>query len=183
MASAARTIVVASTNPVKHAATEQAFKACFSDQTWTVTGADVASGVRDQPLSDVETMQGAMNRVEAAAAAQPDADYWVGLEGGIEILEREMCSFAWAVVRSRDGLVGKARTATFFLPARLMELVVRGEELGVASDKLFGHEDTKRGLGTSGLLTKGVVSRTDLYAQGMMLALAAHQQPDLYKNV
>ena len=33
---------------------------------------------------DAETDQGAWNRVHSACVEHPDADFWVGIEGGVE---------------------------------------------------------------------------------------------------
>ena len=46
--------------------------------------ANVPSGVSDQPRSEQETLEGARNRARSAARGYPHADYWVGIEGGIE---------------------------------------------------------------------------------------------------
>ncbi len=37
------------------------------------------------PMSDAETLMGATNRANNAKKEVPDADYWVGLEGGSRI--------------------------------------------------------------------------------------------------
>ena len=42
------------------------------------------TGVAAQPMDAAATRQGARNRAAAALAATPDADYGVGLEGGLE---------------------------------------------------------------------------------------------------
>ena len=47
-----------------------------------VRGLPVASGVSPFPLSDEETLRGAVNRARGAAELEPGADYSVGLEGG-----------------------------------------------------------------------------------------------------
>jgi inosine/xanthosine triphosphatase len=113
MSTFVQTLVVASSNPIKLRAAENGFRRMFPTITMNVLSAMVASGVRAQPLSDAETLGGALQRVENAVALVPDADYWVGIEGGIEDLGVDMIAFAWVVVRSRQ-LLGKGRTGTFF---------------------------------------------------------------------
>ncbi len=54
----------------------------------------VPSDVADQPLSDEETLEGAINRVENAKTAYPNADLWMGIEGGVTIIEGELAAFA-----------------------------------------------------------------------------------------
>ena len=56
-------VVVASANPVKLGAAQQAFEAAFPDSTIAVQSVSVASGVGDQPASDAETRRGARTRL------------------------------------------------------------------------------------------------------------------------
>src|SRR5438045_3061707 len=136
-------VVVASKNPVKVRATRDGFARAFVDATVEAEGVDVPSGVADQPMSDRETLRGATNRAENARAAVPGADYWVGLEGGVDGEDGMLEAFAWVVVIGRDGRVGRSRTATFQLPPAVAELVRAGVELGHADDRVFGRSNSK----------------------------------------
>jgi inosine/xanthosine triphosphatase len=139
----------------------------------------VPSGVADQPLSDEETLKGAMNRVENAYTSYPVADFWIGIEGGVKIIENELAAFAWVVVKSKD-LTGKARSATFFLPPAVKELIEKGMELGTADDIVFGHTNSKQQGGAVGLLTANVIDRKQLYEQAVVLTLIPFKNKDLY---
>ncbi len=66
-----KTVVVASTNPVKIRAARAGFERMFPGEHFRVTGVAAPSGVSDQPASDGETYQGARNR-----AAGP---WWGGI--------------------------------------------------------------------------------------------------------
>jgi non-canonical (house-cleaning) NTP pyrophosphatase len=57
-----KTIVVASTNPVKLQAARSGFARMFPDETFTVEG--VCARRSDQPMSDEETLQGAPSRAQ-----------------------------------------------------------------------------------------------------------------------
>ena len=92
-------VVVASENPAKILAVKQAFEAAFQIPVHT-QGIAVSSGVSEQPLSDEETFQGALNRARNARQALPDANFWVGIEGGIEDTPKGMDAFGWAYVCS-----------------------------------------------------------------------------------
>lgn len=173
-------IVVASKNPIKIQATLEGFKRMFPDESFSVEGISVESGVDDQPSSDSETYQGAINRAVNASQALPDADYWVGLEGGIQKKNDEMESFAWMIVRGQDGQIGKGRTSTFFLPPRVAELINEGKELGEADDIVFGKTNSKQANGAVGLLTHDVVVRTDYYTEAIIFALIPFRNPELY---
>lgn len=179
-------VVVASTNPVKIGAVEGAFRRMVPGDVTEVEGVSVDSGVSDQPLSDLETLRGAAARAEAAEALRPEADYWVGIEGGIESRGKSrsesggMMAFAWVVVRSSFG-IGRARSGSFFLPDQVVRLVGEGMELGEADDIVFGRSNSKQEEGAVGLLTHGVIDRRALYEQAVVLALAPLKNPLLYE--
>src|SRR5512135_1709158 len=108
-------LVIASTNPVKIQAAVNGFQHLFPGSELNVITASVPSDVARQPLSDEETLRGALNRAAHAQMAYPDANYWIGIEGGVQPSGQEMAAFAWIVVRTQD-MIGKGRTGTFFLP-------------------------------------------------------------------
>src|SRR5687767_9772033 len=106
-----RQVIVASHNPVKINAALQGFTLMFPKSTYSSRGVAVPSGVPEQPLSDEETLLGATNRAENARALEPGADYWVGIEGGIDEDNGSLRSFAWVVVIEKEGgRLGRART-------------------------------------------------------------------------
>lgn len=173
-------IVVASKNPVKINAAQKAFEKMFPDEKFAVEGVSVESGVSDQPMSDNETHEGALNRTLNAQKAVPDADFWAGLEGGVEDKNGTMETFAWMVVRSKEGRVGRARTGSLFLPSAVAELVRQGKELGDADDIVFGKTNSKQANGAVGLLTGDLITRSNAYEQAMIYALIPHKNPKLY---
>lgn len=174
------TIIVASKNPVKLNAALIGFQKMFPDGEFAVDGVSVASGVADQPLTDAETLRGATNRAEAASVAAPSADFWVGLEGGIEDKNGDMEVFAWIVVKDCKGMVGRGRTATFFLPHPIADLIRAGKELGEADDIVFKRTNSKQGDGACGLLTDGVIDRTTMYLDAVIFAIIPFKNPQLY---
>lgn len=173
-------VVVASGNVVKLTAAEKAFVKMFPQETFVFEGMTVSSGVADQPMSDEETYEGAKNRVEAIAEQFPDADFWISFEGGVEDSPHGLGAFAWALVRSKDGALGKGRTSTFFLPEAVAQLVRSGVELGLADDQVFGKRDSKKMNGAVGLLTGDVITRTSYYVDAAVLALIPFRNPELY---
>jgi inosine/xanthosine triphosphatase len=174
-------IAVSSHNPVKAAAVRRGFGRMFPDQQFKIQTISVSSGVGDQPFSNQETLRGALNRANYAAQHLPKADYWVGVEGGIEDQNDGMIAFAWVVVQS-DNLLGKGRTGTFYLPPRIAKLIRQGIELGDADDIVFGKSNSKQNNGAVGLLTGNVIDRTRLYETAVILALLPFKNPDLYQT-
>jgi inosine/xanthosine triphosphatase len=172
-------LVVASTNPVKIRAVVNGFQRLFPGSELNVLAAAVPSEVAHQPMSDEETLRGALNRSANAQAAQPHADYWIGIEGGIQPIGPELTAFAWIVVRSKEAL-GKGRTGTFFLPPAVAELIHQGKELGEADDIVFGRTNSKQDNGAVGLLTDNAIDRAQLYEHAVILALIPFKNEALY---
>lgn len=172
-------IILASQNPVKLNATRNGFSQIFPDVELDIETVSVPSGVADQPMTDDETRRGARNRANGARSCRPEADYWIGLEGGLEPDGDRLSAFAWAAVASHEKL-GESRTASFHLPKAVADLVRSGKELGVADDIVFGHSNSKQKGGAVGLLTEGVIDRAQLYEPAVSLALIPFLRPDLY---
>ena len=151
----------------------------FPGVSFEVRGVSVPSGVSHQPMGDTETLHGAEARARNARMAVPDADYWVGIEGGCEDREGVLHGFAWVVVLSRER-EGRSRTASFEIPPVVADLVRRGVELGHADDQVFGRQNSKEGNGAVGLLTADAVDRAALYEPAVVLALIPFRNPGLF---
>jgi inosine/xanthosine triphosphatase len=173
-------VVVASTNPVKLRAAARGFAAMFPAAAINVRSQPVPACAAAQPHGDDETRRGACGRALAAQRLAPQANYWVGIEGGVTDLGDAMTAYAWVAVRG-ERQTGQARTGTFFLPAAVADLVRQGLELGVADDRVFGRTDSKRDCGAVGLLTGGAIDREALYQQAVSLALIPFKSQALYE--
>lgn len=152
----------------------------FPGETFKVQGISVPSEVSDQPMSNNETLRGATNRVNNVSNLVTEADYWVGIEGGLEEIDGELEAFAWVVVKSKDGKMGKGRTGSFFLPEKVAELVKQGMELGEADDIVFGMTNSKQINGAVGILTGDVLTRTTYYEPAVILAIIPFKNKTLY---
>jgi inosine/xanthosine triphosphatase len=173
-------IVVASKNPVKIEGVRRGFQKMFPGEECVVEGVSVPSGVGEQPMDDLETLTGALNRAQHAAHDMPDADYWAGIEGGVESKGDEMQAFAWVVIRSKDNTIGKGKTGAFFLPPPVAKLINEGKELGEADDIVFGRSNSKQENGAVGILTDNVIDRTSFYTEAVALALIPFKNSALY---
>jgi inosine/xanthosine triphosphatase len=173
-------VVVASNNPVKIEAARAAFATLMPDAKLQMIPLSVDSGVSDQPTSDDETRRGAKTRAANARMRNAEADFWVGLEGGIEVVEEQLMAFAWMAVIDNNGRLSCARSTTLPLPPLVRKLIIdEGLELGEANDVVFSTANSKQGGGAFGLLTDGLYTRESVYAQTMILALLPFTN-DLY---
>jgi inosine/xanthosine triphosphatase len=173
-------IVVGSRNPVKINATRRGFELAFPTQVFQVEGTDTDSGVSDQPMSEEETLLGATNRAEAVLA-NSDCDFAAGIEGGISTIQNQFFAAAWVVIMDRDHNKAQARSGCFALPPKVKQLVESGLELGTANDQVFDEVNSKHAGGAVGSLTRGLISRQQLYEHAVVLALASYLQPELYR--
>ncbi len=172
-------VIIASKNPVKIEAVKNGFRKMFPNLNFEFVGKSLNSGVADQPMSDAETYLGANNRVKSAEQNYPDGDFYVGIEGGLERKKNEMQAFAWVVIKSNDK-IGKSKTASFYLPNKIIKLISQGKELGEADDIVFGLENSKQQNGAVGILTNNVMTRGSYYTEAVILALIPFLNEDLY---
>ena len=164
-------VIVSSHNPVKIGAVKEAFLSRFPMDEIQLVPVNVKSDVPDQPMSDQVTRQGARNRVNNAKTKYPDADYWVGMEGGLDFFDGQLMAFAWMVIAGSEDRISETRSVTLPLPPRVQELVIGGLELGEANDLVFSTMNSKQGGGAYGLLTDGLMTRESVYTQTLILAL------------
>ncbi|SOE22823.1 inosine/xanthosine triphosphatase [Spirosomataceae bacterium TFI 002] len=173
-------VCIASKNPTKINASKAAFQLVFPDQEIDAIGISSESGVPDQPMGDSETFNGAQNRAKFIRKSNPDADFWIGIEGGlIENEAGEMEAMAWMVVMNKVK-TGKARTAGFFIAPKTIALIKQGYELGDADVQTFGVENSKQKMGSSGLLTNNIITRERFYIDAIVLALIPFMNDNLF---
>lgn len=171
-------IAVGSTNPVKVGAAGRIF-AQFLPGAELVAIA-VASGVPEQPIGDEETMRGAVGRARAARETA-DADYGVGLEGGVTFRGDECWMNGFCAVVHRDGRVGIGSGTQFLLPPSIGREVRAGGEVGPLMDRLTGLSDIKKHGGAIGFFTNGAILREDAFAMMVAAALVPFFHPELYE--
>lgn len=172
-------VAVGSKNPVKIAAVKEAFEKVFPEEQWEVEGIEVSSGVPDQPMSDEESITGARNRANRSLK-DLNADYGVGLEGGLQEINGLWFDNGWIVVMNKKGAEGVGSTVKMPTPAKLMDLIHQGIELGIANDMVFKTKNSKHAEGHFGLMTKNAITRTSGYRDGVIAALSRFVHPDLF---
>ncbi|MGE6981515.1 inosine/xanthosine triphosphatase [Kluyvera intermedia] len=160
-------VVVATTNPAKIQAILAAFDQIFGEGSCHIDALSVDTGVPEQPFGSTQTRTGARNRVANARQARPDADFWVAIEAGID----EGATFSWVVIESREQR-GESRSATLPLPEVILEKVLAGEALGPVMSTLTGIDKIGNKEGAIGVFTAGVLTRSSVYHQAVVLALS-----------
>ncbi len=172
-------VAVGSKNPVKITAVKEGFSTVWPDVVWDVEGHDVGSEVSDQPMSDTESIIGAKNRARKASELLK-ADFGVGLEGGLQQIGEKWFDSGWIVIRDAKGIEGIGSTIKMETPPKMMELIQKGHELGIVDDMLFNQTNSKQKTGHFGLMTNGILSRSDMYKNAVITALARFLHPELF---
>jgi len=80
-------------------------------------------------------------------------------------------TFAWIVVRSREGQYSQSRTTSLPLPSSITSLIEQGLELGDACDRVFATHNAKQKSGAIGLLTNNRYTRSSVYTQAVVFAM------------
>ena len=173
-------IIVASKNQVKIDAASAGYKMMFPADPFEIAGVSVPSGVADQPMGDEETWLGARNRCDNAAKEAPNADYWVGIETGIEEIKGSLWVFSWMVVKSKENKYGAGRSASFAMPEKIATLVRQGTDMGKADDTVFQRENSGQQNGTVGILTGNAITRATFQAPAVAFAFIPFKNPELY---
>lgn len=170
-------IFVGSTNPVKINAAITAASEQWPDVG--VEGIKVGTGVDEQPRTDQETKQGALNRAKAVLQLGLKKNIegeilGMGLEGGIEDDGTEMWTTVWVAVVDTEGNVGLAAGSRFLVPDEIAKRIRAGEEMGPVTAAVLKEENPTRiktNEGLVGIVTGGFIDRTEEYANVAKLAL------------
>ena len=154
-----------------------------------VAGYEVESGVGHTPVSRQELMQGARQRAEALQeslrAKSATADFYVGLEGGLDVTTengvRRVFLESWAYVSDgRHGHFGCS--GSIELPEALAEEVLsRGKELAAAIDQFTGAVGIRDGQGAWGVLSRDLITRQESFRLAVVAAFAPFYNAKMYR--
>lgn len=171
-------IVLGSTSPVKVNAVKQAFSEYYTD--FSVESVAIPSGVNPFPWSDEEMLRGAMNRARGARGEFPEADYVVGLEGGLQQLGDWMMVKQLAVV-IRDGEMGVGVSSGYDCPKGILEQIrPQKESSRKIIDSFFDSKEILSDKGPIGVLTRSKMTRTDSSRDAVICALTRFMSPEYY---
>ncbi|MFB5088061.1 DUF84 family protein [Psychrobacillus sp. PGGUH221] len=132
---------------------------------------DVPSLVSNQPMSDEETRQGAINRAKHLMVENVDAEFGIGLEGGVKEIDGTMYVCNWGALVTKGGRVFSATGAGVPLPNEIAVLLKAGSELGPIMDVFTNKNDIRHDEGAIGVFTNGLVSRSDMFEHIMLLLI------------
>ena len=145
-----------------------------------IQGYEVESGVGHTPASREELMRGARQRAEALVerlrSMGESADYFVGLESGLDVAvengRRCVLLESWAYVT--DGRRGHfGCSGSIELPETLADDVLsNGRELSEAIDRFAGAQGIRDAQGAWGVLSGDLISRQEAFRVAVVAAFA-----------
>jgi inosine/xanthosine triphosphatase len=177
---AAMHVHVGSTNPIKAEAVRRVFARLFGEKDLEIRLIRVSSGVPAQPF-DAQVAQGARMRAEKALC---EADYGVGIEAGLIWNETFQGYFdvQFCVIVDQGGHITTGHGSGFFYPPSVIARVQQGQTVGQAMTALTGIEKIGQKMGAIGYLTQGLLDRTTLTEQAVLMALVPRIRDELYKK-
>jgi inosine/xanthosine triphosphatase len=184
-------VAVGSRRAPKIEAVRQALKSLgpllCADAKFEVAGFEVATGVSHTPLSREELMAGARGRCEAVmrVVGQGNAAYFVGLEGGLDVVHERGRRLAflqsWAFVADAGGRGFFGQSGAILLPEALAaEVLDRGAELSQAIEAFTGTAGVRDAQGAWGVLTRGLIDRQESFRIAVISAFAPFFNADMY---
>src|SRR5437879_1951539 len=204
-------IAVGSKRAPKLKAVREALKALgpllHPKSSFEVRGFEVATGVSHTPRSRAELMAGALGRCEAlmrpenetfltarrhpVGASRLGASYFVGLEGGLDVVyenghengRRLVFLESWAFVSDANGKGFYGQSGAILMPEALAaEVLDRGMELSRAIEAYTGTHGIRDSQGAWGVLTKNLINRQESFRIAVISAFAPFFNPDVYRS-
>jgi inosine/xanthosine triphosphatase len=151
-------IIIGSKNPAKITAVKNSFQLIEAE----FVSLDIPSSVNEQPFSDEETIQGAINRA-IGALKQGKGDIGIGLEGGVQETGYGLliCNWGALITNGMDPII--AGGARFLLPLEVETRLRAGEELGPVMNDFAKKENVSKHDGAVGIFTNGLINRVDMF--------------------
>lgn len=164
-------VAVGTLNPAKIKAVEEALLSIDTQ----ITAVKASSGVSEQPFSDEETIQGAINRAQNALAER-GADIAIGLEGGVVETKYGMFLCNWGALALPAGKTILAGGARILLPEEIARPLSEGIELGSIMEEYTGQKDVRKKGGAIGVFTNGYVNRSDMFTHITKMLIGQYMQ-------
>ncbi|WLR56030.1 DUF84 family protein [Mesobacillus subterraneus] len=163
-------VAVGSKNPAKINAVKEA----FNEYQYKIISVDAGSGVSEQPISDEETIKGAVNSA-IHAAEQGEAEIGIGLEGGVQQTPYGLmlCNWGALAVKGMEPII--AGGARIPLPEEIARQLLLGAELVPVMDEYAQKQNVRKNEGAVGIFTNGQINRSEMFTHVMKLLLGQYE--------
>jgi len=171
-------IALGTKNPAKVEGVRLAFKKYFPNAE--IRTIDSSSVTRAQPIGLEQMTGGAIARAKFALS-KIGGDLGVGVEAGIFQIGETYFDHQQAAIVDSSGKFSLGHSAGYPLPTGAVEALIKaGNELEHYAESLSGIKEIGDKGGLVHYLTKGVMTRTDLTEQCVMMALIPWLHKDTY---
>ncbi len=173
-------VISTSVNPAKTIAINRAFsKLCTPNIVEIATGTLLRV---KQPAGFRETLCCALSRAFIAKEKDQRYDFIASIEAGLLDTPSSILEGQIAVVVDRNERVSLGTSPLFPLPRHwLSEILREGKELEEVAERELGLRSIGEKIGVIGVLTNGLITRTDLSYLATLSALLPWLNPRLYK--
>ena len=171
-------IAVGTKNPAKVEGVRLAFMKHYPKAE--IKTIDSSSVTRVQPLGLDQMTEGAISRAKFAIS-KLGGEFGVGVEAGVFKIGDNYFDHQQAAIIDAAGKVSLGHSAGYPLPTQAVETMIKaGTELEHYAEELSGIREIGDKGGLIHHLTKGVMTRTDLTEQCVMMALIPWLHKDVY---
>jgi len=171
-------VVIGSQNPIKRNAVYQAFHQYFDEIV--IIPAKVASGVQPFPMSQAETLQGAMKRAQKAQQKEPSAEFSVGIEGGLVTFNSNTYIQAIAAVLKNTEISVARSVAIEVSPTLVKKIDPTTDRSKETVDQFMRRTNVFQNEGVIGVLTQNRLTRTQVLCDAVVCALPRFLVPEFY---
>ncbi|MCB9802654.1 DUF84 family protein [Candidatus Nomurabacteria bacterium] len=180
------TVAIASMQEPKVEAVKHAFAKIYPQIEIKVISQKVNSDVDDQPRGIEETTQGAYNRAQNLIKMGIEADFYLGIEGGVwlnNILGQEKFFLIGAIYVTNGQIDSLAYGEAIELPKYAkVEIMDKGRELAPVAEEMFSKLNVRGTNGTVGELTNDFITRKEAFENGILMAMAKFYNQELYQE-
>lgn len=155
-----RQIAVGSNNSVKI----QAVKNALGNEDIQVISCAASSNVREQPLSNEETLQGAINRAQDCLK-RTGANLAIGLEAGVVFLQDQVYLCHWGAIVDLNQNTYFTNGPLILLPSTYRKALEEGKNLEDIMHHSTGIENLGAKEGAIGVFTRNSLNREQILTQ------------------
>lgn len=153
-------VAVGSNNPIKI----QAVKNAFGNEDIQVIPCAALSKVRAQPLSDEETLQGAINRARDCLE-KTNSTLAIGLEAGVVFLQDQVFLCHWGAINDNNQNTYFTNGPLILLPSEYRKALNEGKNLEDIMHYSTGIESLGTKEGAIGIFTQNYLNREQVLTQ------------------
>lgn len=166
-------IIVCSKNKAKNDAVKSVMKRYF--RNFEIKSLETDSGVSETPVGDEEGITGCLNRIQDAMKQDKNGNLYVAMEGILTETTHGTFLCGWTVIYNKEknefyyGCSAKVK-----VPDEIIKRTSKSNRLSdVVAEFVGGSGDEISKIGTNGLLTNGVYTRTDEFIDSINCAISS----------